>query len=84
MGMKKAYAEGQLLVIAMQQRLRTPPEPRVLRAEVEKIIRKVGLKGTIVENYFRLWAICALKDQEPLCRFWKEDPRRRRRHGRKP
>lgn len=38
----------------------------------EKIIRKVKLKGDKRENYFRLLAICALINVEPLYREWKK------------
>ena len=65
------YRLGILALRKLQQELGKPPKRSKVDGLVKELIKKVDLRGDKLETYFRLYATCALRNQEALCRYWK-------------
>ena len=63
---------------ALQERLGKPPKREKIQKYVDELVKEFKLKGDSLENYFRLYAACALLNKEPLCCNWSGVHTRRR------
>lgn len=68
---RTAMRKARRAIATAQSKFYKPPKRKIIDKIVERIIDKYKLRGTNLEQYFRLWAICAMLNAEALCRNWK-------------
>jgi hypothetical protein len=68
-----SYKLAKFDIRKIQESLFKPPERKEITKMVNKVIDTNQLKGTKVERYFYLWAVCTLLGKETLYSFWKKD-----------
>lgn len=67
----KSFTRGLQELATLQAKLGKPPKRKEIPRLVDWLVVESDVKGRKHERYFRLLAICALKNLEPRFRNWK-------------